>query len=77
MKRVVIIDDSDINLTLLSALVVRLGDCEPILFENPSEALEWCFENEPDLIIVDYMMPVIDGIEFVSRYCQVCVTCPL
>ncbi len=71
MKRVVIIDDSDINLTLLSALVGKLGDCEPILFENPSEALEWCFENEPDLIIVDYMMPVIDGIEFVSRYCQV------
>jgi putative two-component system response regulator len=71
MKRVVIIDDSDINLTLLSTLVQKLGDCEPILFQNPAEALEWCFGNEPELILVDYMMPGIDGLEFVSRYCQV------
>ena len=70
MNRIAIVDDSDINLTLLSALVRRLGDCEPLLFQESPKGLSWCLENEPDLIIVDYMMPEIDGIEFIARLRQ-------
>ncbi len=29
--------------------------------------MAWCTENLPDLVVVDYMMPELDGIEFVSR----------
>lgn len=67
MNRIVIVDDSDINLTLLSALVRRLGDCEPLLFDEAPKGLAWCVENLPELVIVDYMMPELDGIEFISR----------
>lgn len=67
MNRVAIIDDSDINLMLLKALVSKLGDCEPLLFQEPFEGLAWCSENLPDLIIVDYMMPDLDGMELISR----------
>lgn len=67
MNRVAIIDDSDINLMLLKALVSKLGDCEPLLFQEPFEGLAWCSENLPDLIIVDYMMPELDGMELISR----------
>jgi len=67
MNRVAIIDDSDINLTLLNALVNKLGGCEPILFQDSTKGLAWCSENSPDLIIVDYMMPEMDGIQFISR----------
>jgi CheY-like chemotaxis protein len=67
MNRVAIIDDSDINLLLLSALVGKLGDCESINFQESTKGLAWCSGNTPDLIIVDYMMPEMDGIQFISR----------
>jgi len=67
MNRIAIVDDSDINLTLLKHLVARLGDCEPLLFSDSPAGLRWCCEEEPDLVIVDYMMPELDGIEFIRR----------
>lgn len=68
MNTVLIIDDSDINLTLLKALVMKLGECSPVLFDHPVQALDWCRENVPDLVIVDYMMPEMDGLKFISAF---------
>jgi putative two-component system response regulator len=68
MNRIAIVDDSDINLTLLKHLVNKLGDCEPLLFSDSQQGLQWCIENEPDLVIVDYMMPELDGIGFIERF---------
>lgn len=65
--KVVIVDDTPLNLTLMQALVNKVDDCAAICFGNPSEGLEWCLANDPDLLIVDYMMPEIDGIEFIRR----------
>jgi len=68
MHSVLIIDDSEINLTLLKALVVKLGDCSPVLYDKPVQALDWCRRNEPDLVIVDYMMPEMDGLKFIAAF---------
>lgn len=68
MEKVLIIDDSEINLTLLKHLVIKLGDCEPILFDNPLRALAWCQSVAPDLVIVDYMMPDMDGLQFIHAF---------
>ena len=68
MNTVLIIDDSDINLTLIKALVLKLGECTPVLFDNPLRALDWCREHVPDLVIVDYMMPDMDGLKFISAF---------
>ena len=39
-------------------------------FTSPREGLDWCGAHEPDLIIVDYMMPDLNGIEFIDAVRQ-------
>ena len=67
MNRIAIIDDNDVNLALLQALVDKLGDCDSLLFNESLKGLAWCSENLPELIIVDYMMPELDGLQLISR----------
>ncbi len=67
MKTIVLIDDIQLNLTLLWHLVKRIDGYKPLNFLDPKEALEWCMDNEYELVVVDYMMPEMDGIEFIKR----------
>lgn len=66
--RVVIIDDAQLNVTLLQHLVRKLPDCEPVCFTEPVAALDWCLSNEPDLVVVDYMMPLLSGTELTEKF---------
>ena len=66
-RRVLIVDDNEINLTLFEALVGKLGEVESQCFSSASAGLAWAQQHAPDLIIVDYMMPELDGVEFIER----------
>jgi putative two-component system response regulator len=66
--RVCIIDDNDTNLMLVEQIVRRIDrDLEIETFLDPIEALARCIESMPDMVLVDYMMPGLDGHEVVSR----------
>jgi putative two-component system response regulator len=67
---IVILDDERVSLALLKGHVGKLEGCRPVAFTRPTEALEWCARNEPDLVIVDYLMPQMNGIEFTQRFRQ-------
>ncbi|MDP2828972.1 MAG: response regulator [Sulfuricellaceae bacterium] len=68
MNKIIIVDDIEINLTLMRHLVNKLEDCEPLCFQDSAQAMEWCKHNDPDLAIVDYMMPAPDGLEFTRLF---------
>ena len=67
VHKVLIVDDTEINLILFEALVKKLGGTETIKFACSTEGLAWAQGHNPDLVIVDYMMPDLDGIEFIQR----------
>ena len=64
-QQVLIVDDTEINLILFGALIKKMDDCEAHVFSDSRQALAWATQNVPDLVIVDYMMPELDGIELI------------
>ncbi len=68
--RIVIVDDNSGNLLLFQHLVSEVTGYQAVLFADPAEALTWCGGEEPDLVLLDYMMPGLDGLEFISRFRQ-------
>jgi len=67
MNTVLMVDDNMTNLVLVRQLVRRVEECETLAFTDPASALETLRETDVDLILVDYVMPEIDGVEFVRR----------
>ncbi len=65
---ILIVDDVEANLMIFSAFSKGLEGTTSHTFDKPLEALEWCKENTPDLIIVDYMMPELNGIDFSVKF---------
>ena len=65
---VLIVDDTPVNLVLFSALVQKLAGCTDFPFDEPLKALEWAKTNTTDLLILDYMMPDMDGLEFITAF---------
>lgn len=61
-EKILIVDDEEQNLELISMLVIDLG-YEAVLASNGEEAVKKCLDTRPDLVILDIMMPFMDGYE--------------
>lgn len=69
--RVLVIDDAQINVALLCRLLDKIAHCSSESFLDPALALHWCADSVPDLVLVDYMMPEMNGIEFIRQFRQI------
>ena len=62
---VVVVDDADVNLMIMKSILEK--DYSMKLFNQASDALDYALANPPDLILLDIMMPEIDGFEACRR----------
>lgn len=67
MAKIVIVDDMVSNALLIKGYLKSLA-VEAVIFTSPKKALVWCNENDPDLVLLDYLMPELTGIEFLRRF---------
>ena len=65
IPNILVVDDDPENLMVMEAILSK--DYSLKLFNDSSEALEYAFANPPDLILLDVMMPKIDGFEICRR----------
>ncbi|WP_246472495.1 response regulator [Azospirillum tabaci] len=65
--QVVIVDDDPSTLFITSAVIRRIDDAEPIGMGGPLAALDWLAGNTPDLILIDNVMPDLDGMAMLER----------
>jgi PAS domain S-box-containing protein len=59
-RRILVVDDNDINLTLMTEMVRRMGH-SPDTAMNGQEALDKAGAEAFDVILMDFSMPVMDG----------------
>jgi DNA-binding NarL/FixJ family response regulator len=62
--RVVLIEDNDVFREALELLLELRGDIEIVASERHGEqAVELCRVHEPDVILLDYRLPGLDGVQ--------------
>jgi len=68
--KVLIVDDDELNTIIVETYLTDIQDIEfeTVIFTNSLEASAWLEKNQPDLMLIDYMMPDLDGMELIRRF---------
>ncbi|MBD11225.1 SpoIIE family protein phosphatase [uncultured Roseovarius sp.] len=67
IQRVLVVDDSRLQRRILTASLQRWG-FEVQEAESGEDALRLCRDHPPDLVMSDWMMPGLSGLEFCRRF---------
>jgi CheY-like chemotaxis protein len=68
MNRILIVDDSSTMHAYYRQVLGGLGDCRMTFARHGEEALTKIkTDGDPDVIVLDINMPVMDGLEFLRR----------
>ena len=66
-RHVLIIDDQSTGRTILETIIMQISDnIEVVTFAEPISALTWLDSHDADLIVTDYLMPGMNGIELIK-----------
>ena len=65
--RVIAVDDDSLVLGSLKGLLTLETDYEVEFFDDPTKAIGHMVKNPVDLVISDFLMPQMNGLEFPCR----------
>jgi len=68
-KKVLVVDD-EIHIVHVVAIKLRNNGYEVVTAENGAEAFELACQENPDIIVTDFQMPVMTGLELVQKLRQ-------
>ena len=66
MPRLLVVEDNEMNISLMSTFLKQMG-YDVVMAKNGEEALVQAMNAEPDIILMDLMMPDMDGWEAAER----------
>jgi CheY-like chemotaxis protein len=67
VTKILYIEDNDDNVYMLKMRLELLGDFEVLAAENGEKGCEMAATEQPDVILMDLEMPVVDGWEATRR----------
>ena len=59
--KILVVDDDRMTVTILEQLLQRRGYCRVLGITDPRNVLDACANFDPDLILLDLIMPELDG----------------
>lgn len=65
--KIVVVDDEKMFTSAIALLLKVEGYSDVHCFNNPKEALEFLKDNIPDIILSDFLMPEMNGLEFLTE----------
>ncbi len=68
--RVVLVDDEEMVLDTLRTFLELETDYEVVSFSDPAAAVSYGRENTVDLVVSDFLMPGVSGIELLRDYAE-------
>lgn len=67
-RRILAIDDEEANVLLLASLLEREGYRHVRCLTDPAAALDAYVETDPHLVLLDLMMPGVDGYQLLEAF---------
>ena len=67
MQTIIIVDDEDMVLTSLRSFLSLETEYNIVTFQSPAKALEYIKTEPFHLVISDYLMPEMNGLEFLAQ----------
>ncbi len=69
VKKVLVVDD-EIHIIHVVAIKLRNNGYEVITADNGAEAFEAALKEKPDIVVTDFQMPVMTGLELIEKLRQ-------
>ena len=68
MTTIAIVDDAPLNLQVYERILQQIAEVQIKSFSSSMVALQWISENDLDLLITDFRMPALNGLELVELF---------